>query len=910
MLSKLDFKQSTLTRSVHSIMQWNDQHTRLCLSLFLSLLAQQSFAQVTQPNAISTQAEFQQQLKSEAVKQGLNSTEEIEKIENLPEKKSEPDSLQMLQQQEQAIQPLDEFKPIEFEALEELPIEPVNQAMADEIFRVAEGAKNEAQQYRAGQISEVVVSDATQQELVEINHAPVNVDQLITSIQADSQIVVEANESGITLPELGPTDGDEIEEPNFFKRWFYKIRPSRQLSATKVQRISADIVISSTENNSDVSNQAYTQAVENLKANMKGKLSSFTQESFSDFPSALPQLRTLSNQAAQAVGFYNATFKFEKLSENRVRVRVTPNAPVQIKQQNVEFSGAGENQSQFQVIRVLPDQEVGDVFNHGLYEQTKARITEAASNNGFFDSYWRLHDVKVAQPQDTADINLRYETGERYKLGAVEFRMSDPSKPFPIDLDVLQSMVSWQDGADYAFWRVNGLANNLTNSRYFNYTLVDAVRPDPIEKPLELAPDIQALVDQQKISESDASIQDKKKVASSQEVTQSVVNEREFAGTTDAQSEQNLRQLRVEQENKETEEDRLKAQAREEKKVPVIVTLNADRLNSAEMGAGFGSDTGVRLRGQYRRAIVNRRGHSFDANLELSQIRQSIDGHYNIPYNHPLNDYISLVGGYEREEREGVAQGMGLMIESAVAGVDRVIKNPRGSWQQAFGLRYRLDRITQNGLVDFDKIPEAFLVNKNEQQQSLLFGYEVSRTTSDKRVNPSKGFKQTYKAEIGSETLLSDADMAIVNAGWRFIYSLGENDNHQFVGRGDLGYIFAQDFSKVPYNLRYFAGGDQSIRGFDYKSLAAEQDGFKIGGQALAVGSLEYNYQFKEGWRAAIFSDVGNAYDQNFSTPTAYSVGLGVRWASSIGPIRIDVASGISDDSHPIRIHFFIGPQL
>ena len=395
MLSKLDFKQSTLTLSVHSIIQWNDQHTRFCLSLFLSLLAQQSFAQVTQPNAITTQAEFQQQLKSEAVKQGLNSTEEIEKIENFPEKKPEPDSLQMLQQQEQAIQPLAEFKPIEFEALEELPIEPVNQAMADEIFRVAEGAKNEAQQYRAGQISEVMVSDATQQELVEINQAPVNVDRLITSIQADSQIVVEANESGTTLPELGPTDGDEIEEPNFFKRWFYRIRPSRQLSATKVQRISADIVINATENNSDISNKAYTQAVENLKANMKGKLSSFTQESFSDFPSALPQLRTLSNQAAQAIGFYNATFKFEKLSENRVRVRVTPNAPVQIKQQNVEFSGAGENQSQFQVIRVLPDQEVGDVFNHGLYEQTKTRITDAASNNGFSIGSGRTASTKV-----------------------------------------------------------------------------------------------------------------------------------------------------------------------------------------------------------------------------------------------------------------------------------------------------------------------------------------------------------------------------------------------------------------------------------------------------------------------------------------------------------------------------------
>jgi len=908
MLSKLNFKKSTLTLSVNSFIQWDNQHKRFCLSLFLMLLAQQGFAQVAQPDTTVTQTEFEQQLKSEAVKQGMGSAEEIEKIENFQEKQDQPDSLQMLQQQEQAGQNFEEFKPIEFEDLEELPITPVSQAMADEIFREAENAKNQAQQYRAGQVTEVVVSDATQQELVEINQAPVNVDQLMSSIQDDSKIVVEANEAGRTLPEIKPAD--EVEEPNFFKRWLYKIRPPRQLNTAKVARISADVVFTSAQNSSDVSNKAYAQALENLQTNLKGKLSSFTQESFSDFPSALPQLRTMSNQAAQAVGFYNATFKFEKLSENRVRVRVTPNEPVQIKEQNVEFSGAGEKQAQFQVISVLPDQDVGDIFNHGLYEQTKTRINDAANNNGYFDGFWRLHDVKVAQPQNTADINLRYETGDRYKLGPVEFRMSDPSKPLPMDLDVLQSMVSWEDGADYAFWRVNGLANNLTNSRYFNYTLVDAVRPDPIEKPLELPPDIQALVDQQKISENEASVQDKKQVASSKEVTQSVVDESQFAGKADTEGDQNLRQMRVEQEIKQSEEERLKAQAREEKKIPVIVTLNADRLNSAEVGAGYGSDTGARVRGQYRRAIVNRRGHSFDANVELSQIRQSIDGRYNIPYKHPLNDYISLVGGYEREERDDVAQGNGLMIESAVAGVDRIIKRPRGSWQHTFGLRYRLDRITQDGVLDSVEIPDAFLANPNEQQQSLLFGYEVARTTSDKRVNPGKGFRQTYKVELGSETLLSDADMAIVNAGWRFIYSLGENDNHQFVGRGDLGYIFTEDFTKVPYNLRYFTGGDQTVRGFDYKSLSPEENGFKIGGQALAVGSLEYNYQFKEGWRAAVFSDVGNAYDKDFNTPTAYSVGLGLRWASPIGPIRVDVASGISDDDHPIRIHFFIGSQL
>jgi len=164
--------------------------------------------------------------------------------------------------------------------------------------------------------------------------------------------------------------------------------------------------------------------------------------------------------------------------------------------------------------------------------------------------------------------------------------------------------------------------------------------------------------------------------------------------------------------------------------------------------------------------------------------------------------------------------------------------------------------------------------------------------------------------ELGSKTLLSDADMALVNAGWRFIYSLGENNDHQFVGRADVGYIFTENFDQVPYNIRYFTGGDQSIRGFDYKSLSPEEFGYKVGGQALATTSLEYNYQFKDGWRAAVFADAGNAYDKDFNTPTAYSAGLGIRWSSPVGPIRLDVAAGLSDDNIPIRLHFFIGPQL
>lgn len=916
MPTNIQFKKSMLVISMHRIFQSNDINKWLCASVFLSVFTSSgAFAAETNrtdpqyiqlPQNETALEEHKKALETAAAQQGV-SNEKIEKLDEKIEQiqqNQQPsfDSMQMLQNQEQSSNASAAFKPIEFDDLEDLPVQSVDPTLANEIFQQAEEAKVEAQSFRTGvtKAPDIEVSEITKAELNEIQTAPVNVDQLMQSIQADSKFVVEENENGRSLASQTVEGENTPEKQNIFKRLFYKIRPSRINQAASIPKISAEV----------------EGAPKVLADNIKAKLSSFTEESFADYNSAVPQLRALTNQAAQAVGYYDAEFKFEKASNNKVRVIVTPNDPVIVREQNIEFSGAGKNLAQLQVIKVLPELEVGDVLNQGKYEATKTRITEAAANNGFFDAYWRMHDVMLARPQNQADINLKYETGERYKIGHVKFQMSDPSKPLPIKEEILQTLAPWKDGADYTAWRVNVLSNNLTNSRYFNYTLVDAVKPEPIVKELELAPDLQALVDEQKISAEAFMPEEKKKPISKEgEVVQNVADENQFAGVQEAKIDPNLSEAQAKAQAKEKETERLQAQAREEKIIPVIVTLNADKLNSLEAGIGYGTDTGVRLRSQYRRAIVNDKGHSFDANLELSQIRQSIDGRYNIPYKHPLNDYISVVGGYEREERDKIGNGLGLIVESAVAGADRIIKGSRKEWQHVIGLRYRLDRVGVDGNVEgdinFDDIPDAFLApGANTEQQSLLFGYEATKTISDNRVNPTRGFKQNYKIQLGSKNVFSDVDMAIANANFKGLYSLGQDNNHQFIAGASLGYIFTKDFEKVPYNLRFLAGGDQSLRGFDYKSLSPKEYGFKVGGQALAVGTVEYNYQFKPGWRAAVFSDFGNAYDENFKNDSEYSMGLGIRWSSPIGPIRLDVASGVSDPAHPIRLHFFIGSQL
>jgi translocation and assembly module TamA len=110
--------------------------------------------------------------------------------------------------------------------------------------------------------------------------------------------------------------------------------------------------------------------------------------------------------------------------------------------------------------------------------------------------------------------------------------------------------------------------------------------------------------------------------------------------------------------------------------------------------------------------------------------------------------------------------------------------------------------------------------------------------------------------------------------------------------------------------VRFFTGGAQSVRGFSYQSLSPkDSQGAIIGGSHLVVGSIEFEHSFSDKWGAATFYDVGNALD-NFSDKLERGAGLGMRWRSPVGPIRIDLASAISRDNKPWRLHISIGPDL
>jgi translocation and assembly module TamA len=129
--------------------------------------------------------------------------------------------------------------------------------------------------------------------------------------------------------------------------------------------------------------------------------------------------------------------------------------------------------------------------------------------------------------------------------------------------------------------------------------------------------------------------------------------------------------------------------------------------------------------------------------------------------------------------------------------------------------------------------------------------------------------------------------------------------------RGDAGLTATESVEQLPTSLRFFAGGDTSVRGFGFQRLGpTDAEGRVIGGRHLLVGSVEYDYPLGDRpWAVAVFADIGNAFDEFDDYELEVGAGIGLRWRSPVGPLRLDLAHAPNSDDD-FRIHFTMGPDL
>ena len=118
------------------------------------------------------------------------------------------------------------------------------------------------------------------------------------------------------------------------------------------------------------------------------------------------------------------------------------------------------------------------------------------------------------------------------------------------------------------------------------------------------------------------------------------------------------------------------------------------------------------------------------------------------------------------------------------------------------------------------------------------------------------------------------------------------------------------DVNKLPASQRFFAGGDNSVRGYQFESLGpTDESGEVIGGKHLVVGSIELDHRITDSWNAAVFYDIGNAIN-SVNDELFAGAGVGVRWKSPVGPVRFDFAWALDKTDEQFRLHVVIGPDL
>jgi translocation and assembly module TamA len=325
-----------------------------------------------------------------------------------------------------------------------------------------------------------------------------------------------------------------------------------------------------------------------------------------------------------------------------------------------------------------------------------------------------------------------------------------------------------------------------------------------------------------------------------------------------------------------------------ENQVPIEVIVTSNARDKFDLGAGVSSDKGPRFIFKWQRPWVNKYGHSIRTNLFVSKPEQKATFTYKVPLEDAIKNYASVQVGWQ-----GIDDNDTNSDKFTIA-LQRHWSEEHSDWDKIGFVRYEKENY-QQGSAD------------NQRSELVLGGATLTRLRSNGGIDISWGDKQTFTLEAGSEDLLSDINIVRFTAQSKWLRSYGD---HRILVRGDAGLIETSQFDLVPSSLRYFAGGDQSIRGFGYKALSPlDEEGELIGAKYLTVGSAEYSYPVSDNWRAAVFADIGSASD-TIGEDLASGLGIGAQWLSPVGPIRFYIARGQSDYENTWRFHFSMGPTL
>ncbi len=320
--------------------------------------------------------------------------------------------------------------------------------------------------------------------------------------------------------------------------------------------------------------------------------------------------------------------------------------------------------------------------------------------------------------------------------------------------------------------------------------------------------------------------------------------------------------------------------------VPVRIELEARKRYTLRPGIGYGTDTGTRLGLRYADANAWELGHSFNLDMLVAQQEQNYTASYAFPGYRNFDTGLNLHGGYRAEQ----------------------LDNYRNNYfftevEQTYGFgRSRIGALFARAQYERSDISADA-----ESTRFLLPGLRYTEVQLPEATGKGYGFHLQGEFRFSDQRFFSDISLMqlmgngalLLRLPWRMSITL----------RGQVATtILDNPFAQIPASLRFFAGGDRSVRGYAYQSLGPQDAaGLVVGGKHLLSGSVELGIQVKQNWGVALFIDTGNAFDSWADYVLESGAGAGLRYMTPVGQIQIDLASPLAQRKLSLRLHVGIG---
>lgn len=329
------------------------------------------------------------------------------------------------------------------------------------------------------------------------------------------------------------------------------------------------------------------------------------------------------------------------------------------------------------------------------------------------------------------------------------------------------------------------------------------------------------------------------------------------------------------------------SQLDQQRELPMVVSLAPQVRNQFETGIGYSTNVGARTSLKWKKPWITQYGHSFDSSLSLSMPEQQVTASYKIPLDDVLRDYYRIRYGLKHVDNNDTQS-----LESNLVFERHWLLD--SNWHRTVYLRYLLENYDQGFQSDVGHM--------------LLPGVTYSRTRMRGGSMTMWADKQSFTIEYGDDAVISETRVLRLLAESSWIRGFASNHRAVLRLKGDAN--VTDDLEALPPSLRFFAGGDNNLRGYSYESISPlDRSGALMGAKYMATSTLEYQYRVAGQWWGALFFDYGDAF--NDTPDWKRGVGTGIRWGSPVGTIRLDFAWGLdSEPGDEFRIHFSLGSEL